>query len=189
MKVTGLVLAGGHSRRMGTDKSALVLPDGRTLPARQVALLRRSGIDEVIVSRRPDQAPVSIAARIVIDAAPDSGPLAGIAAGLAAMRGELLFVIAVDMPHVSTDVVRRMISLASRGRGVIPRRGGRIECLIGVYPRTLASLAASRVAARQLRVREFAALAERSGHAMSWEIPSRFVHEFRNWNTPEDVNP
>jgi molybdopterin-guanine dinucleotide biosynthesis protein A len=80
-----------------------------------------------------------------------------------------------------------MISLASPGRGVVPHRGKSIECLIGVYPRELASLAAARVAAGRLRVREFAALAEGSGRAMRWEIPQRLLPEFRNWNTPEDV--
>ena len=114
-------------------------------------------------------------------------PLAGISAGLDAMRGELLFVIAVDMPHVSTDVIRRMISLSSPGRGVIPHRGKGIECLIGIYPRALAPLAARRVASRRLRVREFAALAEGMGQAIRWEIPPRLVPEFRNWNTPEDI--
>ncbi|HUG12739.1 MAG TPA: molybdenum cofactor guanylyltransferase [Opitutaceae bacterium] len=187
MHITGLVLAGGHSRRMGTDKSALVLSDGRTLLARQVDLLRQAGVDEVIVSRRPGQPPIAVPAQTLIDCAPDSGPLAGIATALAAMRGELLFVIAVDMPHVSTAVVRQMISLASPGRGVVPHRGDSIECLVGVYPRELAAMAAERVAAGQLRVRDFAAIAEGMGAAMRWEIPERLVPEFRNWNTPEDV--
>jgi molybdopterin-guanine dinucleotide biosynthesis protein A len=172
---------------MGTDKSALVLPDGRTLLARQVALLRHAGIDRVFVSRRRGQPPVSAPARTLIDCAPDSGPLAGIATALGAMRGELLFVIAVDMPHVSTSVIRQMIALASPGRGVVPHRGGSIECLIGVYPRELASVAAARVAAGRLRVRDFAAIAEGMGAAMRWEIPPRFVAEFRNWNTPADI--
>jgi molybdopterin-guanine dinucleotide biosynthesis protein A len=172
---------------MGTDKSTLVLSDGRTLLARQVALLWQAGVDEVLVSRRRVQPPVPGPGRTLIDSSPDSGPLAGVATALAAMRGELLFVIAVDMPHVSTAVVRQMISLASPGRGVVPHRGKRIECLIGVYPRELASLAAARVAAGRLRVREFAALAEGSGRAMRWEIPQRLLPEFRNWNTPEDV--
>jgi molybdopterin-guanine dinucleotide biosynthesis protein A len=70
---------------------------------------------------------------------------------------------------------------------VIPHRGQSIECLMGVYPRALAPLAAARVAAGRLRVREFAALAEGSGHAMRWEIPQQLLPEFRNWNTAEDV--
>lgn len=172
---------------MGADKSALVLPDGRTLLARQVALLRQAGVDEVFVSRRRGQPPVAVPSRTVIDCAPDSGPLAGIATALAAIRTGVLFVIAVDMPHVSTAVIRQMIALASPGRGVVPHRGGSIECLIGVYPRELAPLAASRVAAGRLRVREFAAITEGLGSAMRWEIPERFVAEFRNWNTPADV--
>jgi len=187
MRVTGLVLAGGHSRRMGTDKSAFLLPDGRTLLQRQIAVLRQAGVAEVLISRRAAQVPVSAGARIVIDRAPDSGPLAGIAAGLATIRAGVLLVLAVDMPHVSTTVLRQMIALASIGRGVVPHRGNGVECLIGVYPHSLAALAARRAASGQLRVREFAALAEVSGHAMRWEIPERFLPEFENWNKPEDI--
>ena len=188
MRMTGLVLAGGHSQRMGTDKSALVLPDGRTLLQRQVDVLHQAGIADVLVARRRDQSPAPTPTRTVFDIATDRGPMAGVAAGLASIRDGMLFVIAVDMPHVSTDVIRQMVVLAAQGRGVIPHRGRSIECLTGIYPQRLASLAASRVASRQLRVREFAALAEGSGHAMRWEIPLRLVPEFRNWNTPADVS-
>ncbi|HEY5551182.1 MAG TPA: molybdenum cofactor guanylyltransferase [Opitutaceae bacterium] len=185
--MTGLVLAGGYSRRMGTDKSALLLPDGRTLLARQVALLRQAGVDEVLVARRRDQPAAAPHARTVFDIVHDHGPLAGIAAGLRSVREGVLFALAVDMPYLTTDTLRHMISLASTGRGVVPHRGGTIECLIGIYPCDLATLAASRVAAGQLRVREFAALAEQSGRAMHWEIPDRLTAEFGNWNKPEDV--
>jgi molybdopterin-guanine dinucleotide biosynthesis protein A len=172
---------------MGTDKSALVLADGRTLLQRQVDVLRQSGIAEVLVARRRDQLSAPVPARTVFDVATDSGPMAGVAAGLAAIHDGMLFVIAVDMPYVTPAVVRQMIALSSQGRGVIPHRGQSIECLMGVYPRALAPLAAARVAAGRLRVREFAALAEGSGHAMRWEIPQQLLPEFRNWNTAEDV--
>jgi len=187
MHVTGLVLAGGYSQRMGKDKSALVLPDGRSLLQRQVALLHQSGIHEVLVARRRDQTAAPVAARTIFDIVHDRGPLAGIAAGLATIREGVLVVIAVDMPFMTATTLRAMIAVASPSRGVVPHRGASIECLVGVYPRTLAKLAAQRVAAGQLRVREFAALAEGMGRAMSWEIPPWCLPEFRNWNRPEDV--
>jgi molybdopterin-guanine dinucleotide biosynthesis protein A len=187
MKITGLVLAGGYSQRMGTDKSALLLNDGRTLVQRQVDVLQQSGITDVLVARRRDQTAAQVPARTVFDIAIESGPMAGVAAGLATIRDGMLFMIAVDMPYVTTTVVRQMMALSSQGRGVIPHRGKSIECLIGVYPRELASAATARVAAGRLRVREFAALAEGMGLAMRWEIPQRLLSEFRNWNTPEDV--
>jgi len=187
MRVTGLILAGGHSRRMGTDKAQLRLSDGRTLLERQVALLRQSGVDDVVVSRRRGQTPVSVPAHMLWDASPDSGPLAGIATAMTAMRGGILVVIPVDMPHLSTDVIRQLMRLSSSGRGVVPHRGRTIECLVGVYPQTLSNIASARVASGCLRVREFAAIAEGMGLAMRWEIPPRHLHAFKNWNRPEDV--
>lgn len=187
MRVTGLVLAGGHSRRMGTDKATLVIEDGRTLLERQVALLRESGLDEVVISRRRGQPSVETSARVLLDEAEDSGPLAGIATAMAETNADLLLVIPIDMPFLGKEVIRQLLALASPGRGVVPHRGDTIECLVGLYPCTLASLAASRVAAGQLKVREFAAIAEETGHAIRWEIPPELVPAFRNWNKPEDV--
>ena len=187
MRVTGLVLAGGYSTRMGSDKSELKLPDGRTLLQRQVDVLLQSGVDEVLVSRRGDQPAVGVPARVVVDEVRDRGPLAGIAAGLNAISEGVLVVLAVDIPFISVEALQAMIALATDDRGVVPHRGNSIECLVGVYPKSLAKIAAARVAEGKLRVREFAAWAEENGHAVPWEIPERLIPEFKNWNRPEDV--
>ncbi len=187
MRVTGLVLAGGHSRRMGADKSALVLHDGRTLLQRQVDVLRQAGVAEILVARRRDQPPVNAPARTVIDLVPDSGPLGGIAAGLAAINDGVLLVLAVDVPRISTDFLRHLIALSAPWRGVVPQIGPIDQHLVATYPRTLAPLAAGLVRAGRNSVRGFAGRAMVSGSLMHWEIPGRFAAEFVNWNKPEDV--
>lgn len=188
MRVHGLILAGGHSRRMGADKASLVMRDGRTLLQRQVDLLHQTGAVEVLVARRRDQHPVAVPARTVIDCSPDSGPLAGIAAGLGAIRDGVLLVLAVDMPHVSPALLRHLIALSAPWRGVVPHTASSVECLAAVYPHTLAPLAASLVAAGRNSVRNFANLAAVSGQLLCWHTTGRFTGEFANWNTPADIS-
>lgn len=102
--VSALILAGGKASRMGgVDKRELVV-DGRTIFARQCEVLAPL-VAEIIVS-----APRDIAGyRTVADAIAGAGPLAGIAAGLAAATTPWLLVIAGDMPFVSTALIDLML--------------------------------------------------------------------------------
>lgn len=105
--VTALILAGGKGTRLGgVDKRALVI-EGRTIFERQVDVLRPC-VAEIIVSS-PRDVP---GYRTVVDPVPDVGPLAGIAAGLAAATRPWLFVIAGDMPHVHRAFIDLVLSRA-----------------------------------------------------------------------------
>src|SRR3979409_196295 len=94
-EVTALILAGGKATRLGgVDKRELVI-GGRTIFERQVEALRPCVAEIVVVAPRPIAGCRPVAALVS-----DVGPLAGIAAGLAAVTTPWLFVIAGDMPGV-----------------------------------------------------------------------------------------
>ena len=86
-QLCGLVLAGGRSSRMGSDKAVLLHPDGRTLARRTCDLLREAGCEKVVLSLRHDQEiPEGFAGfenlTIVRDPAEGSvGPVAGMVGG------------------------------------------------------------------------------------------------------------
>ena len=82
--VYGLVLAGGQSRRMGTDK-ALLEHGGRSQLAHVVELLEAE-VDRVFVSARPDQQdePERSRYELIVDRYEDMGPLAGILSAMEA---------------------------------------------------------------------------------------------------------
>ncbi len=116
--VAGIVLAGGKSRRMGTDK-ALVAFRGRMLIERVVDALTQVCGQIVIVA--DDGRPYArFDARVVPDTLPDFGPLAGLHAGLSAMRADLGVVVAVDMPFLNPALLRAMIAAAEGWDAVIP---------------------------------------------------------------------
>jgi molybdopterin-guanine dinucleotide biosynthesis protein A len=112
--VSGIVLAGGASRRFGSDK--LIEPiDGISLLERAIRAL--DGIvDEVVVVTAPDRPPSGQAVaragppiRWVQDAEALGGPLAGLATGLQAATGATVLVVGGDMPYLVPAVLRRLI--------------------------------------------------------------------------------
>lgn len=138
----GLVLAGGHSRRLGSDKAAVVL-DGRPMLERAVALLATL-VPEVWVAVRADQAGDALRGRfrLLVDVAPGIGPAAGILAAHAAMPGAAWLVMACDMPRMGTDELARLVAARDPAACATAFRGahdGRPEPLCAIYePATLA---------------------------------------------------
>ena len=110
-----IVLAGGRSRRFGTDKLAARLADGRTVLAHGVAALESVASDLVVVvapgARRPDDLPARTV--VVHDPELDGGPLLGLAAGLEATGDELVIVIGGDMPALEPAVLRLLVATVS----------------------------------------------------------------------------
>lgn len=94
MALTGFVLAGGKSTRMGRDK-ALIDWHGRTLLDHMVELLRPAAESVHVVGR--DQLP---------DRLPGLGPLTGIATALEFTSTDANLIIAVDLPHLTKDFLR-----------------------------------------------------------------------------------
>ena len=78
-QLTGAVLAGGQSRRMGRDKATLP-HEGRPMWERQASILRTAGADVIAVIRQPGQAPLGLPENVHLwhDSFTDAGPLAEI---------------------------------------------------------------------------------------------------------------
>ena len=108
--VFGLVLAGGQSRRMGSDK-ALLQRDGKSQLAYMVELLGDT-VDRVFVSARQDQADDSERSRfdVIIDAFDDMGPVAGILSAMAEKPDVDWLIVACDLPNVDEPTLRRLLT-------------------------------------------------------------------------------
>jgi len=145
---SAIVLCGGRSTRMGRDKAALPFGD-ETLASRVARLVGQVVGDVVLVAREGQVLPAGLEA--VRDPAEGLGPLAGIAVGLEAVRGERAFVAACDMPLLRPTVVRRLLDLSEGYEAVVPLIDGFAMTTCAVYSRTTAALAAALVAERRLR--------------------------------------
>jgi molybdenum cofactor guanylyltransferase len=134
--LSGLLLAGGGSRRMGRDKTAEdFLFEGEPLAAR-VAKLLGEACDEVIVASGDGERMSWLGLPQVADALPESGPLGGLVAGLERAAHSHVAVTAADMPFASPAVLRLLGSLIGPHDAAVPvSRVGR-EPLHAVYSRT-----------------------------------------------------
>ncbi|NTS76208.1 molybdenum cofactor guanylyltransferase [Catenovulum sp. SM1970] len=104
-ELTGLVLAGGLSSRMGQDKADLSI-DGIVMLERAKSLLKQVGCQQVLVSRN------QVGDDYIQDVYPQTGPLAGIHAAIDHFEGmpmANLLVIPVDMPLLSESCLSRLV--------------------------------------------------------------------------------
>lgn len=150
MTVTGIVLAGGRSTRMGQDKAMLPFV-GETMIARAVRVVRNVA-DEVVVVTRPGCSYAGLPGRMVHDAAEDLGPLAGIAAGLAASNSDLNLIVACDMPLVRPAVLRRLLELRGDADVCVAVVQGHASPLCAVYRASVGAVAKQLLASGERRV-------------------------------------
>ena len=123
--VSGVILAGGKSRRMGRDK-AFIEFEGKPLVSRVIERAQILCSETIIVTNSaeayaPILAQVEGDARIVSDVYPGKGSLGGIYSGLLAAREEYALVLASDLPLLNPALLRYLISLAPSADIVIPR--------------------------------------------------------------------
>lgn len=159
----GALLAGGRARRMGRDKLALRLPDGRRLvdvPAEALhrVITHRGGACAWVAPEAPARLPDGFVHVADCPDGPARGPLAGLAAALAwaeARGATRLLVVAGDLPAIRAAHLHRLVSQAEEGTGgALLARGpdGRAEPLIGVYPSSWATRARALLAAGEAAV-------------------------------------
>lgn len=132
---SGIVLAGGESRRLGEDKALLDF-GGRTLLEITVERLRAITADVVIAcGAGPRAGWPEVEARTALDRTPGWGPLAGLEAGLKAIANEVAVAVACDMPFLNAELLRHMASLLDGHDAVVPVVGDRQHALHAVYSR------------------------------------------------------
>jgi molybdopterin-guanine dinucleotide biosynthesis protein A len=111
--VWGLVLAGGKSRRMGSDKASLT-QGGETQLDRAMKLLD-AHLDRVFVSTSPDQAddPLRRNYEQIVDTYEDLGPVAGILSAMDKNPQVSWLVLACDLPNIDDATIAFLLDNAS----------------------------------------------------------------------------
>ncbi len=127
--VTGVLLAGGKSRRMGRDKAMLQL-DGKALFKRSLALLQQFFSTVLIAGDRPDLSCSEIKA--VPDIYPGSA-LGGLHTGLQAAKTDWIFVAPCDMPYPDVRIVERLLAARNGFDAVVPRTTEGYEPVFALY--------------------------------------------------------
>jgi molybdenum cofactor guanylyltransferase len=187
--LTGVVLAGGRSTRMGRDKLHLRV-GGTTLLERVTTVLADACDETLVVGASADPPPRGT--RPVPDLRPDrAGPLAGIEAGLAAASYPSVFVAAADTPFLTSGVVEGLVAhLAAGARIAVPRHGGRAHPLCAAYDRSVLGELSAQLDGGERSVWRALSSCQGLVYVEGEELrrlgePARFL---MNVNSPEDLD-
>lgn len=157
-EISGFVLAGGRSSRLGRDKALLPWPpdafaqgNSQTLLGHAIARLQSICTTVSICANRDD---FQYGGLIIPDALPGSGPLGGIVAALEYSTTDWNLMLAVDLPFLPMEVLRALVACVPPPEGtvlslpasslqtvacILPKLDGLPQPLCGLYHRALAS--------------------------------------------------
>lgn len=135
---SGVILAGGFSRRLGTNKAFVRL--GNKPMIRWIHDAVQPAVSEIIVvinqmhiaEDYSGRLPGNV--RIVKDAYPGQTPVIGIYTGMMSVRSDYSFITACDSPFIQPGIIRRLFEAADGYDAAIPKwSDGHIEPLVSVY--------------------------------------------------------
>lgn len=132
-----IILAGGRSRRMGTNKALLRLePGGPTLIEKVSQVLGEVTSEIILVTNQPELYEM-LGLEMVLDNYPVGASLAGLEAGLAAAKPKFNLVVACDMPYLKPNLLRFLLEEPRDFEALVPRdRDGQLETLCAVYSKS-----------------------------------------------------
>lgn len=183
--VTGVILAGGRSSRMGSNKALLPYQGGRFIESIHQQLAGLFG-EVLVVTNAPEQY-TFLPCRKVADLYPGLGALAGLHAGLHHSASPHIFAVACDMPYLNDALIRRLTLLRDEADVVIPEGVHGPEPLHALYGKGCLPFMEEALAADRRRIVSFfpRVRVRRFSRKQVAAVDPCF-DSFRNINTPAD---
>ena len=180
-RITAIVLAGGKSQRMGTDKGLLDL-NGKTFIQHICdALQPIVGSNILIISSNKEYDALGFSR--VEDIIDNKGPVGGLYTGLKESKTKVNLVLSVDVPLVSTELLEWLIKSHEETDMVTQTKiGDKTNPLIGVYDRSMRIVFGEHMAGNQLKLRQ---VIEDVKH-QTIEVPEKWSNQVQNINTKEE---
>ena len=200
--VTGVILAGGKSRRMGRNKALLPLGDS-PLIAHVIRRMRLVTDELLLITNNPAEY-AHLGLPMHSDSVPDAGALGGIYTGLTHASYDAVLCVACDSPFLQPKLLTHLVSVLGEYDGVMPYTYSRnkdigvttssystdqitLQTLCAVYAKRCLPIIEQMLNEPDLRVH---ALQERANILTLapeiWETYDSEGHSFFNVNTPED---
>lgn len=183
MQITGIILAGGKSSRMGTDKVLLKVNE-KTLLEQAIELVEPICNSILISSDNSEHEKFGY--KIVPDEIKNCGPIGGIYSSLKKSETDWSFIISVDSPFVEKGFIHHLISEIDNSEAIIPIHKKGKEPLIGIYHKNCL-----------LKIEKMMDLQHYKMHNLLRALKTKFVDSnawvenypklFHNINRPEDL--
>lgn len=133
--ITGVILAGGKSSRMGVNKSFLKIGN-QTIIERIVDLMKSIFSEVIIITNTPDEYKF-LKLPLYEDIYKWKGPLAGIHSALTHTQTEKIFVLSCDVPLMSKEMIHYLVNYKTDKPIVFCEAAGYHQPLVGLYSKTI----------------------------------------------------
>ncbi|MCB4798105.1 molybdenum cofactor guanylyltransferase [Neotamlana laminarinivorans] len=132
--ITGIVLAGGKSSRMGTDKGFLKI-DGKHFVEYSIEALKPLTTQVLIVSDNVDYNIFNC--ERIPDTIKNSGPVSGIYSGLTASKTKWNLILSCDIPLIKTEILQKLLNeIPDNFDAVLTKSNNKLMPLIGLYKKS-----------------------------------------------------
>jgi molybdopterin-guanine dinucleotide biosynthesis protein A len=152
-QVTGVVLAGGKSRRMGRDKALLPFGQG-LLIERVIEVVRQVTADIILITNTPGRYQ-RFGLPMFSDVIAEAGSLGGVYTALVAAKTPYSLCLACDMPFVKATFLRYLCDTAAEADVVIPRNAADFQPLCAVYSQVCREPIRRKIEAGDLKITGF----------------------------------
>ena len=177
-QITGVVLAGGESSRMGEDKSLMLVNEQKLIEFSIHAL--KPFCKEVLISSSKN-GHQSFSCRKISDSHQKIGPIAGIQSALVHSDTDYIIILPCDSPMVKPEFVEYLISeIKSDTSIIVPKYGQHLEPLFAIYHKKILPIVETQIRKEDYRLTHLLELCQ----AKIVEVKDRTC--FVNINTPED---
>jgi len=185
--MTGIILSGGKSNRLGGLNKAFIKVRGERLIEKTLRIYRELFQEVLILTNSPLDY-LEFDSAIVTDIIPGKASLGGIYTGLFFATSEYAFVTACDMPFLNARFIRFMMEQTGQHDIIVPRSADGLQPLHAIYSRNLLKSIRRLIDADRLKITELfkkqKVLEIPREDCLSFDPEERL---FMNINTPEDL--
>ncbi|MBM7598404.1 molybdopterin-guanine dinucleotide biosynthesis protein A [Virgibacillus halotolerans] len=153
METCGIILSGGNSTRMGTNKSLLTIRDKTVIEWISAEL--NACTDKVALIANEQEQYEFLHLETYADRYINKGPLAGLEAALYHIDADLFVIAACDMPFVNGQVYNYLLEQIEDFDAVVPVYNNRIHPLAGIYRKSVLPKIQQQIEKNNLKVRGF----------------------------------
>jgi len=176
MNLTGVIIAGGKSKRMGKNKLLLTFQN-QTLLDKAVYLLENF-TSKIIISTNNDTLQTSYT--VLRDSIQNIGPLAGIYQALNNATTPRIIIIPVDMPLLNKQILQFLLNKSEEYAQInIFKTTQHIQMLVGIYHKSLLPVIEKQIEKKLYKLRDLLPVS-----SVNYIDGTQFEDKFINVNTP-----
>lgn len=148
-RLTGIILSGGKSSRMGSEKG-LILFKGKPMIEYSVSILTQL-CDEIIICANNSNYDY-LGFKVVSDIITDCGPLGGLYTGLSESNSQYNLIAPCDVPFITKDLYILLLQNIANNNAVIPSYNNEIHPLCGIYSLKCISVLQSLISEKKFKM-------------------------------------